>query len=116
MISKELLSEVLKDNDILHFDFSEGDTILYYANDPIQQFLDTPYHKINIYELAHKCKEWAFDTSYLSIIVFKMNDDLYKCEIADIRDSIGVWSTKYSFKAESEQYAVFEACQWILDR
>lgn len=121
MIGKELLSEVFTDNqqnfkvnkiekNILHYSwlmeefFGDGDVNC--------KWIDM---SINIYELAHRCKEWAFDSFYLSIITFKINDDLYKCEIADIKDSLGEWSNKYSFRIDNEVEAIFKACEWILD-
>ena len=72
------------------------------------------YKTINIYEFAFKCKEWAFDHFYLSIIIFKVKDNVYKCEIANISDYLGEWTTKYSFRADSEIEAIIKACEWIL--
>lgn len=72
------------------------------------------YKRINVYEFAFKCKEWVFDHFYLSIIIFKVNDNVYKCEIANISDYLGEWITKHSFRADSEIKAIIKACEWIL--
>lgn len=109
-ITKELLGEVLG-VDIRKINYSILDGNLYYY----KTFIKCK-SKINIHELEHKFKEWAFDNFYLSIIVFKINDDLYKCEIADIKDSLGEWNTKHSFKIETEIEAVIKACQWIFNK
>lgn len=110
-ISKELLSEVIG-KEIREFAIEKNE-LRYILEDDNNSIPELYY--INIYELAHKCKEWAFDSFYLSIITFKINDDLYKCEIADIKDSLGEWSNKYSFRIDNEIKAIFKACEWILD-
>ena len=62
---------------------------------------------INIYELAHKCKEWASKKGYV------VGTDL---------DKVNVWSIKERiiinhFEVYFEDYLEFEikACQWILE-
>ena len=65
-------------------------------------------NSMNIYELAHKCKEWAYSKNY------------------DIRSCLGVgvgyaWIFEggakpiRDFHCTSEQEAIFKACQWILE-
>lgn len=114
--SKELFNEVLKDYKFpFSYEYNRYNDctkkIYFYINSDLK----IDFFSISIYELAHKFKEWAFDNYYLSIIVFKINDNLYKCEIADIRDSLGEWSTKHSFKIDSETEAIYQATQWIAD-
>ncbi len=58
---------------------------------------------INTYELAHKCKEWAWQNGH---IITSFPTKAYWRVIAD--------STEM-FIMESELEAVFKACQWILD-
>lgn len=114
MISKELLCEVVgfSTDEIRYIeDELNEDNCLVYVMD--YDHLQVP---INVHELAHKCKEWAFDKHNLNIIAFKINNIVYKFEIATIINSQGVWFTKYSNKATSEPEAIFKACQWILEK
>lgn len=107
IISKELLGEVLGFK-IRKINPSIKDGNLYYY----KEFVKCK-SKINIYELGFKIKEWVFDNFYLSIIIFKINDDLYKVEIADIRDSLGEWTTKKSFKIDTKINGMIKYCEWI---
>ena len=109
MISKELLSEVLdikvvevykigsnpnfKDNTLLYR--VEGCGVLF---------------TINIHELAHKCKEWAFclDATMILSSVSEAN-----IGIASIKDDYG--NILICEVCESEPEAIFKACQWLLD-
>ena len=68
--SKELLSEVLKielackkdiPNEIIRFD-PEANEIAYFIKS--MRWGDVA-KRINIYELAHKCKEWALSEGYI---------------------------------------------------
>ena len=63
---------------------------------------------INIYELAHKCKEWAFNNGYYLNIYNDAIDVVLKksCKIVE---NITDGSFRYS------PMLVFKACQWILD-
>ena len=62
MISKELLSEVLSLNVLAILKTLNGE--VYYLFDESCGNLVSRETKINIYELAHKCKEWAWDRGY----------------------------------------------------
>lgn len=70
MISKELLSEVLGINIGTYY----CDDQLYEDKYWVDDTQSTPYlvwnvmgqwHNIDIYELAHKCKEWAMNENYI---------------------------------------------------
>ena len=102
-ISKELLSEV--------FD-QEVSFVKYVANNTYEIHFEKPirlkYIIINMYELEHKCKEWAFNNGYYLTIYNDAVDIILKtnCKlIENITDD----SFKYS------HMLVFKACQWILD-
>jgi hypothetical protein len=103
MISIELLSKV--------FGFKVVDVknpignliIVYFDNDS-----DISY---NIYELAHKCKKWAWDNGY---------------EIVSLKNRVEVWDksaenclhTITNLTQSDEVFDIFydfKACQWILD-
>jgi hypothetical protein len=79
--------------------------------------------KINIYKLAHLCKEWAVAIKTTKLTMYSINSYLsnagstvcdiscsYENELLDIDD------TDYTkrFSAESEPEAVFAACEWVL--
>ena len=99
MISKELLREVMGIH-IAHCSECKADSDLFYTD------IDGG-HYISIYELAHKCKEWAKNKGYV------VGTDL---------DKVNVWSIKERiiinhFEVYFEDYLEFEikACQWILE-
>lgn len=104
MISKELLSEVLE-KDAYPYDYAQNGRVLRYA------FFESINRKryINIYELAHKCKEWASKKGYivieypLCVQVHKENDDDFKKIIGDKTTQ---WFTPKR---------CFDACKWILE-
>ena len=104
-ISKELLSEIMQ---LGILEVGEIDdcylSFKYYILD--DDFLDAC---INIYELAHKCKEWADSIGYILYSAIHG----YECYI-DGRSFID--NTPVRFLAESEPEAIFKACQWILTK
>ena len=70
---------------------------------------------INIYELAHKCKEWAYSQGYIISSgltpVLGVNKDGW----AEVFSSSTPLDGKlHTFKQLSEPEAVFKACEWIL--
>jgi hypothetical protein len=95
MITKELLSEVLGFS-IYHF-WLDGDYIVW---------REDGMSEINIYELVHKCKEWANKNSYWATSGY---DEKYYCLLKDMPDN--QW-----FYGDTEAEAIFKACQWILDK
>lgn len=97
IISKELLGEVLGES-IKSFQLDIGKYIAYQTND-VGGYNDT----INIYELAHKCKEWAYDNGWY-IQERKCVSGIYEY----MAQSKGLVVTP-SF------YDVFDLCQHILD-
>lgn len=112
MISKELLSEVLKNEDtvlsvkpyIKDDDFYK-DVIMYECRK------DT-YDVINIYKLAHKCKEWAVVKKYYNVASL-LDYSGHTCIIR--QDPITFLNTELRFRGNTEPEAIFKACQWILD-
>ena len=93
MISKELLFEVCGTQAREYFE---------------EEKTYKPEFYINIYELAHKCKEWAALRQWNLQSAIYMLDSTAYCELADS-------SFKEVFQAETEPAAIFKACQWILD-
>lgn len=105
MISKELLSAVLKEKRvILDYEISISKNEIHYGHIDIEED-----GFINIYELAHKCKEQALNLGY--ILYSTVHG--YECYI-DSRNFID--NTPVRFLAGSEPEAIFKACQWILTK
>ena len=84
--------------------------------------------EINVYELAHKCKEWAFDlgievSSGKDVCKEGINIDGYYPNI-----NYGQWRVYCMseaevfeapddyFYADTESEAIFKACEWILSQ
>lgn len=125
MISKELLSEVLG---IGVYQSIRKDEYAY--NDVKLNIINTEllYNYVNIYELAYKCKEWAFYAYKISVSSFK-SGSFYLKEFNQIKDNSEYWveldtasidceiniDDSGIFKSCSEPEAIFKACQWILD-
>lgn len=115
LISKELLSEVL------YVNIKE---IYKLESNPNLGKNDLPYsirgcgdiEWINLYELALKCKEWAFCNGYelRSGRDIDVKEELcYFCEYKQERQLD--YRNGDFFIADTEPEAVFKACQWILN-
>jgi hypothetical protein len=104
-ISKELLSEV-SGHKVTEIYGIVGNEVRYETSDFEIHMKFSPFKcSINIYELAHKCKEWAIKQNLvLSSWMATKNDA--RCEI-------GNYETYFIAQTESE--AIFNACQWILE-
>lgn len=109
MISKELLSEVLGEKRvILDYEVSIDETEIHYGHKDIDED-----GFINIYELAHKCKEWARDKD-----IFLRS--FYDYEGAFCYISAPTWVDKIEipktgFCSETEVEAIIKASEWILN-
>ena len=129
MISKELLSEVLNLNmwktDSLNISIDENKVYcngIFLGDLGYQQSSDV----VNIYELAHKCKEWAHKSEYY-INSGQMDKNSLEnalkwfATIFNPHKRIGEKQTLYgkemlrTFYLDTEPEAIFKACQWILD-
>lgn len=104
MISKELLSEVL-DRKVVEFIeeswLCSSNTIVYILEDDVNEDF------INIYELAHKCKEWAYSKGY---VIVSMNN--FKWCYVNVSNLGGL--TLKEVNSDTEPQAIFKACEWIL--
>lgn len=111
MISKELLSAVLKNE--LPWN-SSGFNICRVEQNKVVYGIEFSFRReINIYELSHKCKEWA---KILGIEI----DSHYGCARwgASAERHISSYSVFYEqvFIASTEPEAIFKACEWILEQ
>lgn len=112
MISKELLSEVLEEAD----DFWKISTFKRIRRNELYIELGTfdgDFNEvsINIYELAHDCKEWAskLDRKKDYILNSYVFDSEGYCEVS----TKGQFSKDKDFISSTEPEAVFKACEWI---
>ena len=107
MISKELLSDVLE----IHI--TKIEDIKKISNNKIRVNGINMYEDINIHELAHKCKNCAFDKGFhiseneFCIRIKRLSTGEFKVyEYSEEEQTDGiVFKPKYTFKA----------CEWILD-
>ena len=130
MISKKLLCSVLQNNRVSSDGYKQSDDNLIHFNCVYGNAPDDYYDEvecINIYELAHMCKEWAKDQKICGQLphVYLIDSGLekksdepcgrgYKIKCAAWFAYNIVGDIKY-FYAATEPEAVFKACQWILD-
>jgi hypothetical protein len=115
-LTKQLLNTVLQDVT----DFYVSDSTVYLnRTDVISANHCTAFgnfgQSINIHELAHRCKEWAFNLDGMYIVTSqryyhpKGNEWESNLSMED-----GAWS--HAYYADTEPGSVFKACQWILDQ
>jgi len=109
MISDNLLGKVINES-ILNTHI-KGNT-LWWQGETVD-FHGTTGGQINIYELAHKCKEWAYSKGYYLHTTMKDSHITHK-----LTYKVAIEPTEYAEYAKTgntEPEAVFAACQWILD-
>lgn len=121
MISKELLSEVLGFGVYQSIRKDE-----YAYNDIKLNIINTEllYDYVNIYELAHKCKEWA---NYYGFFLyparaFEYTFVQYGCAIMKPKYNAGSFAGLFGvdryderdYLAETEVEAIIKASEWIL--
>lgn len=113
--SKELLSEVLGHKIWKVMDCNMG--TLRYCIYPNKEDEPSEYiFPINIYELAHMCKEWALSEGYyFSIYSFNFScntEQEHRIRLL-LGNEVVYWGNDSCNETEPE--AIFQACQWILD-
>ena len=107
MISKELLSEVL------------GKEVTYVSI--IDNICEYEYKvsgvytrkAINIYELAHEAKEWAYNQEIFNFHISISRE--YKQYIAETGYGFGT-PHSIDFRAFTEHEAIFQCCEWVLEQ
>jgi len=111
MISKELLSEVLgyKINNI---DVQNNYIIIDYL---VIKWNDNRPNEINIYELAHKCKEWAFSLGLTVETCKKIKIDIPITFIRVYCNKRKKYLKEYELSKTELYEADIRACQWVLD-
>lgn len=115
MISKELLNKVLN-IEIVSYQMKQKNILAYEYNKVSKnQWSGKTFcnRSMNIYELAHKCKEWAFNKDkYKWLFSYKAFTKCH-CDIVDNHNRKYIF---VSFAGNNEPEAIFKACQWILDK
>lgn len=125
LISKELLKEVFPFDNLegREWNYKVMDNILIITYN-INKYFDGNTKQINIYELAHKCKEWAIKQSnrenriiYVEItqiytIFYKSRDKVSCCIHYFYEDKKSAAGKE--FIANTEYESIFKACEWIL--
>lgn len=111
MISKELLTAIRKDeHKVLNTDLNYLE-----EDNKIGYFLDNRHwYFINIYELAHRCKEWARDNEFFLRSFYDYEGAFCYISAPAWVDKIEI--SKTGFCSESEPEAIFQACEWILEQ
>jgi hypothetical protein len=123
VISKELLSDVLG---VKIIDCGTSSTGHFYVPENHIGYETSPFNRnvINIYELAHKCKEWAisfqelpFEVTQVYPIHYRKNEnrEAYVSFCIHWFYEKGKDGCMKSFIADTEPEAIFKACQWILE-
>lgn len=102
--SKELLSEVFGEN-VTKIGNTVGNNLTFETFDNMFSG-EFSNHVINIYELAHLCKEWA--SEYL-LSSYMDGGKIWWCYSNHINYS------HLNIDADTEPEAIFKACQWIFD-
>ena len=115
MISKELLSEVLD------IKYSFKNIKLREYEPYIQWYCDEVYkehvYSINVYELAHKCKEWALTKHKISLQstpIEENENEIYWSVILKLFNEEYEENLEHIIK-DTEPEAIFKACQWVLE-
>ena len=120
MITKYILKEVLfykekyKDQIEITRLVSNKNYIEYTSEVTGNPYNYITHDKINVYELAHKCKEWALNKGYYLRAEqgFNYKDNLQwtaflNTNMDDGADYVDYWNN-------TEPEAIFKACEWIL--
>jgi hypothetical protein len=113
MISKELLGVVLSNYGIsgVYPSYDESDVMT-----AVQYEIEEIVFEINIYRLAHLCKEWARSEG-LEMFIYEIKDSQKNYEVRVLRKEERD-SDEYVFSwwnLDTEPEAVIKACLWILD-
>ena len=113
--SKELISKVLKVKVSDSKDFClclENSNIEY---GKVEKY-GTNRENINIYELAHKCKKWAFKQGYELFSRILSNDNQRRGNCLVIRVESDPETVLTISNAETEPEAIFKATSYIMEQ
>ena len=117
MTSKELLNKVLN-IEIVSYQMKQKNILAYEYNKVSKnQWSGKTFcnRSINIYELAHKCKEWALSKGYIINSGATTSNDWSSTIYKVIKENPYIKELSHTW-GQSENEAIFRACQWILDK
>ena len=109
MISKELLDSVLSIDSKLEIEYDD-ENVKFYITPKANSKGYYEQQTINIYELAHKCKEWVNignNKSVFSGLEFP-SSSWFKAEVVNHNEVI------HRETSLTETEAIFKACEWML--
>lgn len=69
---------------------------------------------INIYELAHKCKEWSLSKGYAIESCLEHKTSI--AAIISVDSDNPLFGTKHYYISDTEPEAIFKACEWIMEQ
>jgi len=111
MINKELLNEVLELDEkgycrskVMRCYVKENKVFEHWGREDRET-------TVNIHELAHKCKEWAYKKSIYHISSHLHGGGNYSDVYQEYSED-----TYFSCIADTEPEAIFKACQWIYEK
>lgn len=117
MISEKLLSKILNLDDIKEYECRDNEC--YIVRHDLSLPITNQHILINIYELAHKCKEWAISKGYFIWAGHEGNINLnpqYSAIIGKDKFYHQVEDLKlYTMFHNTEPEAIFKACELILE-
>ena len=101
MITKELLSNVYDEN-VTSIDYITNNIVTFTSFDNMWSG-DHRKYVVNIHEIAHECKKWAYSNGY---------------EILQLAGTVKVYRNNYEiyYKQSTEPYSaidVFSACEFV---
>ena len=105
--TKELIEEILKES-INKIETNKDNYSIAKSTLRIHFNNSIYFQDINIYELAHKCKEWA-KSQKLFIISFPSPNEGLEGYWANLTNNT------HKVFAATEPEAIFKICQWIID-
>lgn len=118
MINVQLLSAVLG-VEVISFELKQKNKIAYEYNKPSKNEWsgkDFCNRSINLYELANKCKEWAFKQGYGICSISSFGNGSSYAHIEQITDyGLLVTSESKAILGKTEPEAIFKACEYILN-
>ena len=106
--SNKLLNKILGNRDFYNIELYNSNAIKYSWKSSIDGSEVTDF--INIYELAHKCKEWARGRYSIS------SYPTYFGYGASLTDAFGNSPKNLIISTKTECGAIFKACEWIMNQ
>ena len=119
MISKELLIAVLG-IPLSHIRYNDTTNLYEIFKEDLFNWSDGSYGRwsnleVNIYEFAHKCKEWALSKGYIINSGATTSNDWSSTIYKVIKENPYIKELSHTWE-QSEPEAIFKACEWILTK